>query len=91
MSALLDYADAHFAWHPDWPAARTSNWHLLPDLDALRAKWRKRIAVPRTPKPVQHINYCGGCYRRFCSSDSVVAAFALQQHIEQTPCMHYAA
>jgi hypothetical protein len=90
MSALLDYADAHFAWHPDWPEERPSDWHLLPDLDAIRAKWRKKLALPREKKPELHVNYCGGCFAKFVSPTAQESADALRAHIEETPCMHYA-
>lgn len=91
MSALLDYAGEVFAWHSDWPEERPSTWHLLPDLDALRTRWRKKMHLPRVAKAVQHVNYCGGCFARFVSPTAQESADALRLHIEQTPCMHYAA
>lgn len=90
-SALLAHAESFFEWHPDWPEERASNWHLLPDLDVLRAKWRKKLSLPRE-KPVElHTDICGGCFARFVSPSRQEAADALRAHIEQTPCMHYAA
>jgi hypothetical protein len=90
-SALLDYAGECFAWHPDWPEERPSTWHLLPDLDAIRSRWRKKMALPREAKPETHVNYCGGCFARFVSPTAQESADALRLHIEQTPCAHYAA
>ena len=89
-SALLAHADAFFEWHPDWPEERPSTWHLLPDLAAIRSRWRKKLALPREAKPVQHVNYCGGCFARFVSPTAQESAAALRAHIEGTPCMHYA-
>jgi hypothetical protein len=90
MSALLDYAGECFDWHEDWPEERASTWHLLPDLDALRSKWRKKLALPREAKVAVHINYCGGCFAKFVGTTAADSAHALREHIEQTPCMHYA-
>jgi len=89
-SALLAHADAFFEWHPDWPEERPSTWHLLPDLDALRRKWRKKMTLPREAKRAQHVIYCGGCFAKFVSPTAQESADALRAHIELTPCMHYA-
>lgn len=89
MSELLDYAGEVFEWHEDWPEARPSTWNLLPDLDALRKRWRKKLKLPREKKPVVSVEYCGGCFARFASTDRAASANALREHIENDPCPHY--
>jgi hypothetical protein len=90
LSELLDYAGEVFEWHEDWPEARVSTWHLLPDLDAVRKRWRKRMHLSREKKPVIYLNICGGCFARFTSTNQAQSANALRVHIEETPCAHYA-
>jgi hypothetical protein len=143
---------ATLEWHPDWPAARSSNWDTYPRIaedpldvpawychdrgrlyswmgygycrgcrmrieadtedlarwmvtvhrancrddakDAqpyLPGKRRKVLSRKREAKVERHVEVCGGCYVRFVSPSRQESADALRRHIEQTPCMHYAA
>jgi len=86
---VLGYAGEVLGWHEDWPEVRPSNWHLLPDLDALRKKWRKKLVLPREKKRVEYLDICGECFRSFVSSDREESAKALRVHVVRTPCGGY--
>jgi hypothetical protein len=102
--SLLDYAGSVLGWHSDWPEARPSVWHELPLLAEVEAvtsrqeyaELRLGIFIPALVEhemaaKAPHVNYCGGCFRRFEAIDAARAANALRHHIEVEPCAHYVA